>query len=90
MNKKIAGRARRARKIRARQAGKVVLRVTRSGRHISAQIFSEDASKVLASASTLGKSSGVSGYTGNCDAAGCGWNSGSLQDQAIPEGGGKP
>jgi large subunit ribosomal protein L18 len=69
MNSKKTSRLRRARKIRARQAGKLVLRVSRSARNITAQVYSEDSSKVLVSASTLSKDINLSGYSGNCDSA---------------------
>ena len=69
MNSKKTNRLRRARKIRARQFGKLVLRITRSARHIRAQIFSADGTRVLAAASTLSKDITLAGYTGNCDSA---------------------
>lgn len=67
--RKIKGRLRRAKKVRSRQAGKVCLSVHRTGRHIYAQVFSADRSKVLVSASTIESSIRETGYTGNCDAA---------------------
>lgn len=69
INKKNS-RLRRAKKTRSRQSGKIVLRIVRSSRHIQAQVFNEDASRVLASATTLGKAGLASGaYSGNCTAA---------------------
>jgi large subunit ribosomal protein L18 len=47
----------------------LVLRVSRSARNITAQVYSEDSSKVLVSASTLSKDINLSGYSGNCDSA---------------------
>jgi large subunit ribosomal protein L18 len=71
MDKKEA-RQRRARRTRAkiRELGVPRLTVTRSPRHIYAQIFTADGSQVLAAASTLEKTvtSGLK-YTGNVDAA---------------------
>ena len=69
MNSKKNNRMRRARKIRARQLGKMVLRVTRSARHITAQIFNPAGDQVLVSSSSVGKATAVPGYTGNCEAA---------------------
>lgn len=71
MDKKLA-RQRRAKRTRAkiRELGVPRLTVTRSPRHIYAQVFTADGSQVLASASTLDKAvvAGVK-YTGNVDAA---------------------
>lgn len=55
MNTKKAARMRRARKARAqiRRLGKPRLTVHRSGRHIYAQVVSDEAGKVLAAASTV-------------------------------------
>jgi large subunit ribosomal protein L18 len=71
MDKKLA-RQRRAKRTRAkiRELGVPRLTVTRSPRHIYAQVFSADGSVVLAAASTLEKDviADVK-YTGNVDAA---------------------
>lgn len=71
MDKKLA-RQRRAKRTRAkiRELGVPRLTVTRSPRHIYAQVFSADGSVVLAAASTLQKDviADVK-YTGNVDAA---------------------
>ncbi|MBT8141706.1 MAG: 50S ribosomal protein L18 [Gammaproteobacteria bacterium] len=71
MNKS-ESRQRRARRTRAkiRELGVPRLTVTRSPRHIYAQVFSADGSQVLAAASTLDKTvnDGLK-YTGNIDAA---------------------
>ena len=71
MSKKLA-RQRRAKRTRAkiRELGVPRLTVTRSPRHIYAQVFTADGSQVLAAASTLEKDviADVK-YTGNIDAA---------------------
>jgi len=63
------GRLRRARKVRSRQEGKICLSIHRTGKHIYAQVFSADRSRVLASASSTEMVVRQAGYTGNCDAA---------------------
>jgi len=71
MDKKEA-RQRRARRTRAkiRELGVPRLTVTRSPRHIYAQVFSPDGSTVLAAASTLDKDvNGSLKSTGNVEAA---------------------
>lgn len=72
MDKKKA-RLRRARRTRAtiRRRGAHRLSVNRSPRHIYAQVFEPDGSRVLASASTLDKEvrERVEGYGGNVAAA---------------------
>lgn len=70
MLSKKENRLRRARRSRShmRELGATRLCVTRTSKHIYAQIISEDGSKVLATASTLDKEL-RSGATGNKDAA---------------------
>jgi large subunit ribosomal protein L18 len=72
MDKK-ASRLRRARKARAkiRQLGVARLSIHRTPRHIYAQVITADGGTVLAAASTAEKSmsEGLSGKTGNVDAA---------------------
>ncbi len=71
MDKKLA-RQRRAKRTRAkiRELEVARLTVTRSPRHIYAQVFTADGSKVLAAASTLDKAiAGDLKYTGNIEAA---------------------
>ena len=71
MDKK-AARARRATRTRAkiRELGVDRLTVTRTPRHVYAQVTAPDGSRVLASASTLDKSLRAEvGYGGNVDAA---------------------
>ena len=70
MNAKKQARIRRARRARLkmRELGAVRLCVTRTPRHIYAQVISADGSTVVASASTLEKDQRT-GKTGNVDAA---------------------
>ena len=68
-NSKLQGRLRRGKKVRSRQAGKICLSVHRSSKHIYAQVFNEDRSKVLVSASSSEGNFKSAGYTGNCDTA---------------------
>lgn len=71
MDKK-AARARRARRTRAkiRELGVHRLTVTRTPKHVYAQVMESDGSRVLASASTLDKEIRAEvGYGGNVDAA---------------------
>lgn len=70
MSAKNDARLRRARRARAKikELGVPRLSVTRSPRHIYAQVFTADGSRVLASASTLDKDL-RSGSTGNIEAA---------------------
>ena len=70
MNDKKQARLRRARRsrVKIRKLGFDRLSVTRTPRHIYAQIIAADGSKVLASASTVEKDL-RSGVTGNVDAA---------------------
>lgn len=71
MNDKKAGRLRRARRGRAkaRELGAVRLSVHRTPRHIYAQVFSPDGSRVLAQASTVEPALRREGSTGNIAAA---------------------
>ena len=69
---KTASRARRARRTRAkiRELGVHRLTVTRTPKHVYAQVMESDGSRVLASASTLDKEIRAEvGYGGNVDAA---------------------
>ena len=70
MNDKTQARLRRARKsrVRMRTAGDVRLTVTRTPRHIYAQIINGEGNRVLVQASTLDKDL-RSGATGNIEAA---------------------
>ena len=70
MNQKKASRLRRARRgrMKMREMGVTRLSVTRTPRHIYAQVLSPDGDRVIASASTLDASL-RSGATGNAEAA---------------------
>ena len=70
MNQKKASRQRRARRgrMKMRELGATRLSVTRTPRHIYAQVISADGGQVLAQASTLDKDL-RSGTTGNSEAA---------------------
>jgi len=70
MNEKKRSRHRRARRgrMKMREQGSTRLSVTRTPRHIYAQVLSADGSTVLAQASTLDKDL-REGTTGNVDAA---------------------
>ena len=70
MNDKKASRMRRAKRARMkmRELGTTRLSVTRTPRHIYAQVLSADGGQVLAQASTL-EASLRDGKTGNADAA---------------------
>ncbi len=70
MSEKDQGRLRRARRVRMkiRELGMHRLSVHRTSRHIYAQVFSPDGSRVLASASTL-EPKVRSGKTGDMEAA---------------------
>ena len=70
MNDKNRSRQRRARRgrMKMRELGATRLSVTRTPRHIYAQVFSSDGATVLAQASTLEKDL-RDGATGNIDAA---------------------
>ena len=70
MNQKKVNRMRRAKRgrMKMRELGMTRLSVTRTPRHIYAQVTSADGAQVLAQASTLDKDL-KSGATGNVDAA---------------------
>ncbi len=70
MNRKIATRARRARRarIKSRELGKTRLCVHRTSQHMYAQVIASNGDRIIAQASTLDKSLG-DGHQGNKAAA---------------------
>ena len=71
IDKKRAKQRRAARgRYKAKDLGKKRICITRSSKHISAQLLSEDGGTVLAASSTMAKDlRGDIKYSGNCDAA---------------------